>query len=213
MYHHFRETNNLGKVAKDLSCNLINFSEHIAYIQQRGYRTVTFKDVKDNRFPKDKKIILTFDDGVISQWSAFERLFRNGMVGVFFPTLKCLEKNKKYLNVEQVKIMSRMGMEIGSHGMTHPVLPKSSFKKIEYEVSGSKFELERILNKEVITFCYPYGRYNDNVIKAIESAGYYYARTTNERVADFSLRKNFEVSIIYIHNYTNVDRLGKELAK
>jgi peptidoglycan/xylan/chitin deacetylase (PgdA/CDA1 family) len=211
MYHHIREGTGMNKVTKDLSCSPINFWAHLLYIQQNGYRTVTFKDVRNNRFPKDKKIRLTFDDGIISQWDAFDELTKRSMVGVFFPVFRSVEKNRKYLSSDQLKFMSRNGMEIGSHGMTHPVLSRISLKKVEYEVKESKLELEKILNREVITFCYPYGRYNDKVIKIIESVGYHYARTTNERVADFSFGKNFELPIIYIHNYTDVEKLRKQL--
>ncbi len=211
MYHSIREGIGMNRAAKDLSCPPNIFWSHLLYIQQNGYRTVTFKDIRNNRFPEDKKIILTFDDGLISQWEAFDELTKRSMVGVFFPTLRVAEKNKKYLNSDQLKFMSRNGMEIGSHSISHPVLSRISLKKVEYEVLQSKLELEKILNGEVITFCYPYGRYNDKVIKIIESAGYHYARTTNERIADFSFGKNFELPIIYIHNYTNVEKLRKQL--
>jgi peptidoglycan/xylan/chitin deacetylase (PgdA/CDA1 family) len=206
MYHNILEGKGMRRAAKDLACPPQQFWAHLLYIQQAGYRTVTFKDMKDNRYPKAKKIIITFDDGLISQWDAFDELQKRNMVAVFFPVLRSIG-NRKYLNEGQLRVMARMGMEIGSHSMTHPFLVRSSEKKVEFEIRESKVQLERITGIEVITFCYPYGRYSNKIIKVVESAGYYYARTTNEAIADFSYAKNFELPVIYIHNNTDVNKL------
>jgi len=212
MYHSIGDGTGYKRSARDLFCSPPQFWAHLLYIQQAGYQTVTFKDVRNNTFLQ-KKIILTFDDGLVNQWDAYDELLKRHMVAVFFPVLRTVEKNRKFLNADQLKIMARMGMEIGSHSMTHPVLSRSNAKKVEYEIKESKLELEKITGKEVITFCYPYGRYNNKVMEVAESAGYYYARTTNERVADFSVGKNFELPIIYIHKDTTVEKLRKQLEK
>ncbi len=214
MYHNIQiAPKGARKVAKDLFCPPPYFWSHLLYIQQAGYQTVTFKDVRNHRFADKKKIILTFDDGLASQWDAYDELLKRNMVGVFFPVLRTTERNKKYLSSDLLKIMARTGMEIGSHTMTHPVLSRISLKKVEYEVKESKLALEKITGKEVITLCYPYGRYNNKVMQIAESAGYQYARTTNEKIADFGSGKNFELPIIYIHKDTDVEKLRKQLDK
>ena len=175
MYHSIGDGTGYKRSARDLFCSPPQFWAHLLYIQQAGYQTVTFKDVMNDRFLQ-KKIILTFDDGYENQWEAYDELLKRHMVAVFFPVLRAVDKNHKYLNSDQLRVMARMGMEIGSHSMTHPVLSRSNAKKVEYEIKESKLQLEKITGKEVITFCYPYGRYNNKVMQVTESVGYYYAR-------------------------------------
>jgi peptidoglycan/xylan/chitin deacetylase (PgdA/CDA1 family) len=46
------------------------------------------------------------------------------------------------------------------------------------EIKINKYELEVITGKPVLSFCYPRGRFDENVKKAVQDAGYVEARTT-----------------------------------
>lgn len=48
---------------------------------------------------------------------------------------------------------------IGSHSMTHAMLDSLSAEEAEYEAAASRTALETALNREVVHFCYPSGRY------------------------------------------------------
>lgn len=69
--------------------------------------------------------------------------------------------------------------EIGSHTLTHPVLRDISIHQARHEIEFSKKKLEEIIKKEIKSFCYPKGRYNERVIKLVKKAGYKEARTTD----------------------------------
>ena len=71
--------------------------------------------------------------------------------------------------------------EIGAHSVTHRKLPLLSAQDLREEVSGSKMELEDILAKPVIMFCYPKGMYNRDVRQAVISAGFVGARTVKHQ--------------------------------
>ena len=60
---------------------------------------------------------------------------------------------------------------IGSHTMTHPILTSLSLEETEAETRDSRMALEKRLEREVSTFCYPNGDLNDG---ALESARRYY---------------------------------------
>ena len=69
-----------------------------------------------------------------------------------------------------------MGMEIGSHGVTHSVLPRNI--SASYEIAESKDQLEQILAEPVLAFCYPLGKYDTTVAHLVKGAGYRLGRTT-----------------------------------
>ncbi len=207
MYH---SINNGGR---DLQLSPQTFQRHLDFISEIGAQPVTFKDIAKGLEFK-KPIILSFDDGVISHWWAYQELKKRNMTGVFFPVWKMIGdkyRNKNYLSAEQVRIMGQDGMEIGSHGMSHPDLRKASTQRVGYEINESKERLEKLLNTEVITFCIPYGWYDKRTLLILEQSNYHYARTTNEGISTFGQTRNFSLKIIYIHRKT-LD-LGREIER
>lgn len=83
----------------------------------------------------------------------------------------------------QVKKLSK-NFEIGAHTMTHPRLTRISDKKAYEEISDSKTYLEHLIGKEVISFCYPGGNYNDRHARLTANAGFKYARTVKRHIHD-----------------------------
>ena len=58
----------------------------------------------------------------------------------------------------QVREMAAMGMEIGAHTVSHPILARIADEEARQEIVDSKRRLEEILGEEVSTFAYPNGR-------------------------------------------------------
>jgi peptidoglycan/xylan/chitin deacetylase (PgdA/CDA1 family) len=73
--------------------------------------------------------------------------------------------------------LAAQGFEIGAHTVTHPVLTEISVEQMRSEVTDCKIRLEEILGREVVSFCYPKGKYNNEVVQALRNAGYRGART------------------------------------
>ena len=86
---------------------------------------------------------------------------------------------RQALNWEEVKAMSRAGIEFGSHTMSHPVLSKVEDKhELEYEIRQSKKIIEEKIEKEVIVFSYPIGggdSFSSDIKKEVKDAGYSFA--------------------------------------
>lgn len=61
------------------------------------------------------------------------------------------------MQAEQVRGLRRLGMEVGAHTVTHPILTRLSTAAAREELSGSKAELEQILGEGVTLFAYPNG--------------------------------------------------------
>lgn len=79
---------------------------------------------------------------------------------------------------EQIRTLAADGHEIGSHSLTHPLLPDLEAAEIEREVQLSRTRLARAAGCEVPSFCYPNGSYDQRSLEAVQRAGYECAVTT-----------------------------------
>jgi peptidoglycan/xylan/chitin deacetylase (PgdA/CDA1 family) len=98
----------------------------------------------------------------------------------------------------EAREMDKSFVMIESHTVTHPILPNINQEQLEYELVQAKMRLEKILEREVRHFCYPNGSLNGDVQKAVESAGYQTAVTTeygfNSGRTDMFLLKRIDAS-------------------
>lgn len=83
-----------------------------------------------------------------------------------------LEHHGKLLTREQLKYLQSQGWTIGCHSATHADFSNLSESQIKKEIIDSKKELEKQLGITVDYFAYPKGVFNDEIIKAVEKAGY-----------------------------------------
>lgn len=184
IYHHIgplhpTATPNL----KSFSIDTEMFEKQLAYLQSKGYNTISFEQLGNNltwnaALPK-KPVILSFDDGWENQYIyALPLLQKYGFTATFFvPTANI--GHHHILNWDEIKKIDRAGMVIGAHSITHPFLNKITEDEAKKEIVESKQTIEKNLGKTVYDFAYPYGQYNDRVIQMVKEAGYRTARTTD----------------------------------
>lgn len=79
---------------------------------------------------------------------------------------------------QHLREINNNGHEIGSHSMTHPLLPQCSNSDLQTEIGKSREVLQEKLKIPIETFCYPNGDYDERVVKITQSAGYSCAVTT-----------------------------------
>lgn len=84
------------------------------------------------------------------------------------------------MSPEQVHDLNSRGHEIGSHTVSHPILPQLSDDSITAELRESAEHLRAWTGSPVTGFCYPNGNYDRRVEQAVVSAGYGYACTVEE---------------------------------
>jgi peptidoglycan/xylan/chitin deacetylase (PgdA/CDA1 family) len=94
----------------------------------------------------------------------------------------------------QAREMDRAGIEIGSHTVTHPILPNVCPERVRRELNDSRLRLESVLGHSVKLFCYPNGNMNVEVREEVKRAGYVSAVATeygfNDDHSDpFALRR------------------------
>lgn len=120
-----------------------------------------------------KPVVLTFDDGYPGDWRYALPILRAHR----FPGVLNLQIGN--LVPARVREFLRAGWEIGSHTFTHPDLTTVDDATMRREVLHSRLWLERTFGIHVDVFCYPFGRYDARVMKAVRRAGYAAAETEN----------------------------------
>ena len=89
-----------------------------------------------------------------------------------------------YMNIDQLKCMSRNGMYIGSHGYDHYWLNSLPIEEQEKEIDLSLNFLSDIgSSTDNWAMCYPYGAYNDSLISLLKRKKCKLALTTKVDIA------------------------------
>ena len=86
------------------------------------------------------------------------------------------------MSVDQVVDLHRRGHEIGSHTMTHPLLPQLSDGDLRDELQTSREMISKWIGAAIPGFCYPNGDGDDRVVAVTRAAGYRYACTTRSGI-------------------------------
>jgi peptidoglycan/xylan/chitin deacetylase (PgdA/CDA1 family) len=201
MYHYIRVVDDPNdKSGIILSVTPDKFAQELDYLLGKGYKTITFKDVENGQIP-DKPIILTFDDGYQDFYTnAYPLLKQRGLSAVVYIISEDLGND--YMTEEELIEISNNGIEIGSHTLSHPDLTTLSDEQAHFQIFDSKKQIEAIVNKNVISFCYPAGKYNDKIENMVKEAGYLYATTTKAGVAEF--KTPFALSRHRMNSDTNI---------
>jgi peptidoglycan/xylan/chitin deacetylase (PgdA/CDA1 family) len=121
-------------------------------------------------------ITTSWDDGHPLDLRVAAILARHGLRGTFYVPLRAVKD--RVLSPVEMKELLAMGMEIGSHTVTHPVLTQIPMSDVDRELRDSRRMLEDVLGREVTSFCYPAGRFNRGIVQRAAHAGYRVCRTT-----------------------------------
>jgi len=114
----------------------------------------------------------SFDDGSIFDKKIAQLLEKYGFMGTFYIPSNC------DLSPKIIKQIS-LKHEIGGHTETHPMDMKLlSYKNLVLEIKNNKEWLKELTGQPMDKFCYPRGRYNDNVIDVLKDEDFREGRTT-----------------------------------
>lgn len=174
------------------------FGRHLLFYRLRGLTSITFKDYLAfcngdkpiSEFPR-KPFILTFDDGYKDNFRNMLPLTKKyNFKGVMFLLGDNSLSKNNWDNIEKepgdplMTIQEKMefvnaGWEIGAHTLTHCDLTQVPPEKATAEIEKSKRLLEQTFNTEIISFAYPYGRYNDLIKEMVSQSGFEYGISTD----------------------------------
>jgi len=187
------------------------FKEQMKYLKDNGYTTLTLNELynflEKNKPIPEKSIVITLDDGYVDNYTnAYPILKELGLNATVFVVTSNIDKDKRTLTSEQIKEMDEAGIQIASHTYNHDKLDDLPYEKQLQTMKKSKDDLEKILNHKVDFIAYPYGKWNEESIKAAKDARYKMAFTTqggwsNKQDGIYTLNRVYISSLKGIDNF------------
>lgn len=113
-----------------------------------------------------------------------------------------LENERTMLSWEEIREMGRNGISFGSHTCEHRILTQVELPEAAWEIreSMTKLRSEELDLNYVPVFCYPNGRYNEDIRSLVSDAGYAAAVTTKLGRQSRDLKDPFTISRIGVHD-------------
>lgn len=159
----------------------------------------------------ERAVALTFDDGYASVVErAWPELRDRGLPATLFAVTDYLAGDQRFAwdlgepehdrhrlaRAEDLVAAVADGLDIGSHTVTHPWLPRLGPERLRRELVESRATLEQLLGRPVTSLAYPTGGWDPAVRAAAADAGYRVAITVDRglntrRTPRLSLRRAF----------------------
>ena len=206
MFHYVREVDKTKDLlGYNLSITPDSFEKILQDLTQKGYHTIHVADILNQEVP-DRSIVITFDDGYEDFYTTAWPLLKKYNFTASQAIITGKMDGNQYMTPEQVKEIDKAGIEILSHTVNHRDLEKYSHQN--EEIKESKKYLENLLQKPVIGFVYPSGKYNNETLRLLQENGYKFALTTKPGDADLN-NNLFELHRIQVDNRVELDSLPK----
>jgi peptidoglycan/xylan/chitin deacetylase (PgdA/CDA1 family) len=154
------------------------FAAQMQALKSAGWTAVTLDQLRaywqhGARLPSGKPIVLTFDNGYRSQYTAALPILRRlGWVADENIQLSGLPPAQGGLTDAQVRGLIRAGWELDTQGISHADLIALGSAGLHDQVDTARQILRRRYGVPVNWFCYPSGHYNATVVAAVRAAGY-----------------------------------------
>src|SRR6266508_4339060 len=121
-------------------------------------------------------VLTSWDDGHPFDLRVAELLAKHGLAGTFFVPGQNRE-GRAVMGRADIRELDRH-FEIGGHTLTHRYLAGEARDEILREIADGKRLIEDALGHPIHGFCYPGGRFDEAVVRAVHQAGFVYSRTT-----------------------------------
>lgn len=153
----------------------------IARLREWGYQLVSFGELalEVERSGGAGHAALTFDDGLVDNLDVLAPILEtldatatvfvvSGWLGKAHPAAPWT----RIVTADELRDLSAAGVEIGGHSVTHADLSTLSYEGARDELARGKQELEDVLGTPIEVAAYPYGRANEETVRAARDAGF-----------------------------------------
>ncbi|MBL7157884.1 MAG: polysaccharide deacetylase family protein [Candidatus Omnitrophica bacterium] len=184
MYHSVGpESTTPANYGDKLNVSTRTFEKQMKFLADHDYNVIPLAEfvnrIKRNERIPHKTLTITFDDGLKNNFTnAYPILKKYKFPATIFVATDFIGRNN-FLIPEDMKIMQKNNITIGSHTISHPFLPWMTDENIRKELFGSKKILEEITGQRIDLFSYPFGRFSDKTEEIVKDAGYMGAVTTS----------------------------------
>ena len=193
LYHRFGPT-----VADGMTVTTPVFEEHLKYLRANGYKVIPLRQLTDwyqkkGPAPAPKSVVIVEDDAHKSVYSDMYPLAKKYNVPVTIFIYPSAVSNAKYaMTWEQLRELKKSGLfDFQSHTYWHPnfkqerkkLKPAEFDKLVTSQLQKSKGKIEKELGGTVDLLAWPFGIYDDDLLRRASAAGYTAAFTIERRHA------------------------------
>lgn len=183
LYHRFGPT-----VADSMTITTPVFIEHLDYLKKNGFtviplrRLVNYLNKSDLKPLPKKPVVIVADDAHISAYTIMYPLAKKYNIPVTLFTYPSAISNASYaMTWDELREVEKSGLfDIQSHTFWHPnfkrekkKLSATEYNKlVDVQLTKAKKKLEKEIGKTVDTLAWPFGIYDEDLIKRANAAGY-----------------------------------------
>lgn len=148
------------------------FKEQMEYLFQNNYKSISLNSLFNIEYNNGRRVVITFDDGFTGNFEyAFPILKKYNLTATIFVIVNQVSGDN-FLNWEQISELSRNGISIQSHTMTHRPLGQLTDQEVFYELSMSKRTIEEKVGQCVNYLSLPHGSFHPNLFNIAKEIGY-----------------------------------------
>jgi peptidoglycan/xylan/chitin deacetylase (PgdA/CDA1 family) len=193
LYHRFGT-----EIADSMTVTPTYFESQLKYFKDQGYTVIPLRQLVDYHLGKkpsipSRSLVITADDGHKSVYTdMFPLLKKYHVPATLFLYPSALSNAPYAMTWEQIREMRATGLlDLQSHTFWHPNFKKEkkSLRTDEYEnlvesqLRKAKAKLEKEFNVQVDMLAWPFGIYDEQLIKKGTEVGYVAAFTMERREA------------------------------
>lgn len=220
MYHYISDN-----ISHPMCVSEKKFYEQIKYLKDAGYKFLSLQEVEEaifNSRPCDNSVFITFDDCYKNTFDTalpilneFDAKATVSICSSYINEETCpkhtIHMSQEFGRVSDILNWMECGNDIAAHTCNHLKLSHLSNKKVDEEVCMDKQILEKIFDKEISCFFYPFGSVNDYVEKVV-SEQYRLAFVTDQGSKP-SPENLFRIGRIYIAPDWSLDEFINSLSE
>jgi peptidoglycan/xylan/chitin deacetylase (PgdA/CDA1 family) len=194
MYHGINSVIGSAHPYFETNTSPVAFARHMQHLHESGYKPIdlnTAVRMINSGICPQRSVVITFDDGFLDFYTHAMPILQNYqfpatmfVVSDFMGSRTARFDGKKFMTWDEVRQIESLGIEIGSHTVSHPILHSLHRKDVEKELGVSKQAIEDQLGKSIRSFSYPYAfpeqdnSFRRQLRQCMNTAGYDYGVTT-----------------------------------
>ncbi len=182
LYHRFGPV-----VADGMTVTTAVFESHLKYLRENGYTVIPLRQVVDYYLgkgppPPPRSVVIAADDGHRTVYSDMFPLVRQYRVPVTLFIYPSAISNATYaMTWDQLRELKRSGLfDIQSHSYWHPnfkkdrkrMAPAEYDRAVDMQLRKSREKLEKELGVKVDMLAWPFGIFDEDLIRRAKADGY-----------------------------------------
>jgi peptidoglycan/xylan/chitin deacetylase (PgdA/CDA1 family) len=197
MYHYVENVQDKNdKMRMELNIPPYIFEQQLKTLLGAGYTFMTASElgqVFDGKMEMpNKPILITFDDGHWDVATVILPILEKYHIKATAYVIPGFIGGSDFMTSQELQEVIKSGLvDVGAHTVHHLSLRGRPYATVQYEVDQSKKMLEQTYHIKVVSFAYPYGRFDQQAVQIVKDDGFTTAVSTAPGVEQSQVNRYF----------------------